>query len=227
MTGTRLRLAEWAEKGMPGLTRALATPAVRGVVSTASPRGDEYRAPGDATSLVVYFTGSPATARWLAGSLAVQLGCVVVVPARGADRASVLRDVADTHGVDPARVAVVAEGDAASAAIEACAGLRVSRLALLYPTGVDVDGPPSAPTTLLQAARHGPHRESVVALDRMLRQAGVAVRETEYEAVPDGWARHPKLVSGAQRALGDLVAFLERGFGTQSTFEVIPGWDLH
>lgn len=231
MTTARLRLVEWAERGMPVLTRAIATPAVRGARTRATDQGQEYSSDAAASSLVVYFTGLPETARWLAGSLAVRLATEVLVAdtraGRGADPAPLLAAAIADRGLDASRVAVVGEGDASTAAVTACAGIRVARLALLYPAIAEVEAPESMPTTLIQAARYGPDRAAVLALDALLRRSGVAVRETEYESVPDGWARHPKLVPGSSRALGDLVAFLERGFGVPSTFEVIPGWDLH
>lgn len=169
----------------------------------------------------MHLTTAPATARWIAGSLARDLGAVVVVPdapEHGAEALAALeRDLP---------LAVVGEGAACDAAAALARG-RARRLALVAPPrlAAAVDG--DWPTTLLQAAGDGEHRAAVVELERALRRAGVGVRETEYAGVDDDWARHPRVSRGASRALGDLVAFLDRGVGEAATFDVIPGWDLH
>ena len=228
MTSTRLRLVEWAERGAPSLTRAFTTPAVRGAQATSSPDG-VLHLPRDGTPgvLVVLFPDILATSRWLAGSLASRLRATVLVADPEHDPASILARALTTLESVPSTTAVVGEGGGADAAVRASTAVRVARLALLYPPPLVVDDPAALPTTLLQAAREGENRSATVALDAILRRAGVAVRETEYERIPDGWARHPRVAPGSARALDDLVAFLERGLGVPSTFGVIPGWDLH
>lgn len=215
---------------MPRLASAVAAPGVRGASSVRSEGGTLWRADGELPrSLVVCVSTHPSGMRWLAGSLAVRLAAVVLVspPVDSADLSTRATDLCRTHDVDPALTAVIADGDGAEAAIAATRVLTTARLVLISPPALPHVSPAGLPTTLIQASASGPGRASVVALDRAMRRAGVAVRETEYQGIADGWARYPRAVRGSRRALDDLVAFLERGIGEASTFDVIPGWDLH
>ena len=198
---------------------------VRGVSPASTDAGRLWRPDGGRIrALVICFTPDPAAFDWLAGSLALRLGAEVLVAARLGDPTASL--AAARSASDALPVAVVGEADAAPAAIEA-ARASGARLALLYPAALDGVEPAGIPTTLIQAAGSGAARPEVVRFDRALRLAGVAVRETEYADVTDGWARRRRRSSGSARALDDLVAFLDRGIGQASTFDVIPGWDLH
>ena len=216
---------------MPGLALALGTPRVRGATA-ASHDGGTIWTPRNTRprSLVVYFTTRPASARWIAGSLAERVNAAVFVPDSadepvGASARS--RQIIDSLKLDSALTVVIGEDDGARSAVAACPIVRAVRLALISPPPMADTDLTGIPTTLLQASRSSKNRREVVALDGELRRAGIAVRETEYESIADGWARYPRAVSGSGRALDDLIAFLERGIGTPSTFDVIPGWDLH
>lgn len=212
-----------------------AAPRVRGAEPDAVTGGTLWSsATRSSRALVVYLTAEPASARWLAGSLATRLDALLLVVDRSDQVDDVVAVVARTReatigdGTLPptAPVVVVGEGSAAPVALgvaHACA----SRLALLYPLSVGSESTARVPTTLIQAAGSGPERSRIVEFDRALRRAGVAVRETEYSDVDDGWAKRPRSSKGAARALTDLVGFLDRGIGQASTFDVIPGWDLH
>ncbi|WP_165069294.1 alpha/beta hydrolase family protein [Marisediminicola senii] len=250
-------LLRFTEKRMPALLPAMATRAVRGAVSRSTDLGTVWSSdavargagargaaatPAGADSpdaavapealvaphaLVIYLTRRPRDSRWLAGSLAVRLGAVVLVPRSLDDADTVVERAHRQLGTDPARTTIVAEAAAAGAAAEACRSSSVSRLALLYPTGLAASTVAGLPTTLIQAAQSGENRAAVVAIETAMRRAGIAVRETEYADIRDGWARYPAVTGGSKRALNDLVAFIERGMGRDSTFVVIPGWDLH
>lgn len=235
-----LRVVRWAEQNFPALARFLTAPAVAGATSEKSELGTVYL-PLDAEPhcLIVYFTAVSASARWLAGSLAVRLNARVLVPTqlpvRETDAATlVARAIAElAPTVDRDQTTVVGEEHGSRAAIAAALGnptsgtTGVSRLALLYPPEVPAALPGRLPTTMLQVNHNAANRSELVEFDRILRFNGVAVRETDYRTVGDQWARYPKRITGSKRALDDLVAFLDRGVGTPSTFEIIPGWDLH
>ena len=215
---------------MPRLGVAAATPGVRGASSGRSGAGTVWRSgTGVARSLLVCVSAHPPGMRWLAGSLAVRLPAVVLVSTPGDpdDLSTHAAALCRAHDIDQALTAVIGDGDAAEAAIAATRVLATARLALISPPALPHIAPAGLPTTLIQASASGPHRVGIVALDDAMRRAGVAVRETEYQGIADGWARYPRAVRGSGRALDDLVAFLERGIGESSTFDVIPGWDLH
>lgn len=232
------RLLKVAADRAPVLARAITTPAVAGAVVERGAAGTTWRSEQTPRALVVYLTGSPGLSRWLAGSVAVRLDALVLVPA-AVDTAAVeaavieaaVTDVrSDSRLADHLPLVIVGEADAAASAIAAGTALGAARLALLYPTGLPVGSPePRAPmpTTLIQAAADGADRGTIVAIDAAWRRAGIAVRETEYAGVDDGWARYPRASRGSRRALDDLIGFLDRGIGQASTFDVIPGWDLH
>lgn len=226
-----LRLARWAENRMPALSRFVATPRVRGTGSSRHLGGTVFTANRTTPrSLVICFAGHPPSGHWLAGSIAVRLDVAVFVPDVGIDLASAIGqavEIIDDLELDASLTVVVGEGGGAALAMPACRLMPVARMALLYPPPLPTTDVTDIPTTLLSASRTSAHRKDLVALDSALREAGVAVRETEYEKIPDGWARYPRAVRGSRRALDDLVGFLERGIGTPSTFDVIPGWDLH
>ena len=235
-----LRLVQWSEKRLPALAQFLTAPAVAGVVTEKSEPGTVYLPLAtEPHCLIVYFTEFPASARWLAGSLAVRLNARVLVPnqlpQQGPDAAALVTQ-AITHlapSVDRDQTTVVGEENGSGAALAAALGnpvsgtTPVSRLALIYPPEVPGTLPGRLPTTMLQVRHDAPNRPKLVEFDRVLRYSGVAVRETDYRTVGDQWARYPKRVAGSKRALDDLVGFLDRGVGTPSTFEIIPGWDLH
>lgn len=213
---------------MPTLARALATPAVRGTASVPHELGTLWQRPSShPRALVIYFTEFPETARWLAGSLALKLDTVVLVVGSLTIAPTSFSGLAASLGLDESLTAVVAEGAGTTAGLAACRAASVARIALLYPTGLNGAEPRGVPTTLLQSAVTSDGREEVVEFEVALRRSGVAVREMDYRTLGDGWARYPKAVAGSKKALEDLVAFLQRGIGTLSTFEVIPGWDLH
>lgn len=229
MGTARLRVAQWAERRAPGLWAAIGARPVKGTSSATVPGGTVWTGAGT-RFLVVLLSPDPRPARWLAGSLVVRLGAVVLVPDPEADARAIESQIAGlcaAHALDPALTVFVGEGASSARAAELCGRIAAARIALLAPTGLAGADVTRFPTTLIQAAAAGPQRAAVVELDTALRRAGVAVRETEYLDIPDGWARHPRSTPGSKRALDDLVAFLERGVGTSSTFEVIPGWDLH
>ena len=216
---------------MPALSRLVATPSVRGATSFGHVGGAVFTANSSKPrSLVICFAGHPSSARWLAGSLAIRLNAAVFVPNAGTDRAGATAraaEIVDELDLEPSLTVVVGEGGGAVLAMAVCRSMPVARIALLYPPPLSTEDVTGMPTTLLAASRSSEHRGELVALDTALRKAGVAVRETEYEKIADGWARYPRAVAGSRRALDDLIGFLERGIGTPSTFDVIPGWDLH
>lgn len=235
-----LRFVQWSEQRLPTVARFLTAPTVAGVVTEKSELGTVYLPlSAEPHCLIVYFTEFPPSARWLAGSLSVRLNARVLVPAvlpshdpdAAALVARAITGLAPT--VDRDQTTVVGEENGARSAIAAAVGngqssrTPVSRLALLYPPEVPETLPGTLPTTMLQVAHGAANRPQLVQFDRALRHSGVAVRETDYRTVGDQWARYPKRVTGSKRALDDLVGFLDRGVGTPSTFEIIPGWDLH
>ena len=231
MASPLLRFVRWAEGRAPGLAAAVASPRVRGASSARSGQGTLWQSEGSpARCLVLCLSGHPSGLRWLAGSIAARLPGLVYVAGVDEDAASAVeraRGIARERGLDAGLSAVVAEGDRAEAGVLASRMLPASRLVLVSPPGMPGLEPAGLPTTLLQASQSAADRAGVVELEAAMRRAGVAVRETEYRDIADGWARYPRAVPGSRRALDDLVAFLERGIGQQSTFEVIPGWDLH
>lgn len=229
MGTTKLRFARWAEQRTPRLWAAVGARPVRGVTTAAVPAGTLWTVT-ESAFLVVLLTSAPRPARWLASSLAARLGAVVFVPDPTADVPLLAKSIGElcrTFALDPAHTVLVGEGDGAHRAAALCGRVPAARIALLYPPGLPDADALAFPTTLIQSAANGQHRSAVVALDTALRRAGVAVRETEYLNIPDGWARYPRATPGSRRALDDLVAFLERVVGTAATFEVIPGWNLH
>ena len=231
MASQLLSFVRWAERHAPGLAAGAASPRVRGVTAVRSGQGTLWRSDGEpARCLVLRFSEHPSGLRWLAGSVAARLRGLVYAAGPDEDAASATehaRGIALDRGLDAGLSAVVAEGGRAEAGALASRMLPASRLVLIAPPGMPGLEPAGLPTTLLQASQSTADRAGVVALEMAMRRAGVAVRETEYRDIGDEWARYPRAVPGSRRALDDLVAFLERGFGQQSTFEVIPGWDLH
>ena len=200
--------------------------------------GSVWRAGGDGQPLIVVFSPHPAAMAWLASSIAVSLPAAVVVASSATDpRATVAAasHAASSLGADPERLAIIGESDAAGAALLACASGAgaAHRLALISPHLPDEPDRPSevsfdeVPPVLLQFSRDGVGAVAITALERRLRGAGVAVRAIDYARLADHWARYPRAVRGSARGLDDLVAFLRRGFAVESTFGVIPGWDLH
>lgn len=231
MSSQLLSLVRWAERHAPGLAAATASPRVRGASAVRSGAGTLWQGDGSpARGLVLCLSGHPSGLRWLAGSIATRLPGLVYVAGADEDPASAVehaRGVGRERGLDAGLSAVVAEGDRAAAGVLASRLLPASRLVLVAPPAIPQLEPAGLPTTLLQASQSGAGRPGVVELEAAMRRAGVAVRETEYRDIADEWARYPRAVPGSRRALDDLIAFLERGIGQQSTFEVIPGWDLH
>jgi len=190
--------------------------------------------------LVIVFSESPGALTWLASSIAAQLSAVVLVPPVGADPGSVVTAAggqAGRWGVDAARIAVLGEQRGTTAALSAVrpgpgsgpdsAPRAVARLALVSPRLPEIDDGVDLPPTLLQFSRSDADLARVVAFEKRLRLQGVAVRATDYTDIADGWTRYPRAIRHSKRALDDLVAFLRRGIGVDSTFDVIPGWDLH
>lgn len=187
-------------------------------------------ATGTSVTLVL-FSSSPGSMAWLASSIATALPATVVVAKTPDDPHSTLRTVQSELEPDASRLGVIGEGTAASAAIVAAsAGQRLALVSPEFPSSRNRSGMPSldgVPPTLLQFARNGASGGVIRDLETTMRDAGIAVRATDYTGIADGWARFPKAVRRSDRALDDLLAFLRRGFGTESTFQVIPGWDLH
>ena len=231
MASQLLRFVRWAEHRAPGLAAAAASPRVRGASAVRSGQGTLWQSDeSPARCLVLCLSGHPSGMRWLAGSIAARLPGLVYVAGAEEDATSAVEratGIARERGLDARLSAVVAEGDRAEEGVLASRILPASRLVLVAPPGMPGLEPAGLPTTLLQASQSAADRAGVVELEAAMRRAGVAVRETEYRDIADEWARYPRAVPGSRRALGDLVAFLERGIGQQSTFEVIPGWDLH
>ena len=227
---------------------------VRGVSRSSEDFGVVWRpAQVSGLPLIVVFSAKPSAMGWLASSLAAGLPAVVaVVDVASAGDAIPSADDAVTSAArlaaslaaDPARLGVVAEGRTAAIALQLAASRSmagpngpsrtpVSRLALIAPTFDDEVWPAGAtipsgfPPTLLQFARDGGAAAGCAALAAQLAAAGVAVRATDYQSPRDGWATRSRAVRQSQRGADDLQAFFARGFGSASTFHVIPGWDLH
>ncbi|MFP7833749.1 hypothetical protein [Marisediminicola sp. LYQ134] len=247
MSALSITVARWGLRIAPRLTTRLAAPRVRGttasavdggtlvVTSGASGVADASGAPSSTgasgssghglRTVVVIFSPRPLAMRWLAATLAKRLSAAVVIvdsiddPIAAVERARFLVD-------SELPVTVVGEGSAAAAALDA-SRQQVRRVALIAPREVGPVDPAGVPTTLIQDSESSPSRAETVALERALRSGGVGVREPGYRGVTDGWARLPRVSSGTQRALDDLVQFVERGVGPTATFDVIPGWDLH
>lgn len=226
-----LRFARMLEARSPRLAALVAVPRITGATRATGAAGQsEVWTPvathsGDAqvtastdhpSPRILIVADQPVSARWLAASISTALAAEVVT--------------ARPHRVTAAELAVdaiVGLGSAAGTAVSLCRTSRAGRLALISPLELPTSVPSGLPTTLIQASASGPQRPKVQEFERTLRATGTAVRDTDYPSTADEWVRLPRLVRGSTAALGDLVAFLERGIGVQSTFEVIPGWDLH
>jgi acetyl esterase/lipase len=188
--------------------------------------------------LIVVFSPAPAALGWLASNLAARLPAAVYVCASSPgsppldDTLRSVRDHAATRSVDVALLGLVAEDTAAPRVADGMAVLgTVTRLALVSPvldsTFVATADGAGFPPTLLQFARDGVLAADCELFAARLKESAVAVRSADYAAPADGWARRSRVRAGSAHALDDLVAFFERGLGTASTFQVIPGWDLH
>ena len=194
---------------------------------------------GAGLPLIVLFSPAPRSMGWLASHLAARLPAIVYSCAASPEYPDVggtlraVRDHTSSGTVDATRLGLVAEDAAAGPVLQFAAGTaEASRLALVSPllSGAlpdGISGLDGFPATLLQFSRDGERAAASVDLERRLRAAAVAVRATDYSTPADGWARRPRVRKGAGRGLDDLVAFFARGLGSASTFEVIPGWDLH
>ncbi|MFC0681882.1 hypothetical protein ACFFGH_28955 [Lysobacter korlensis] len=244
----RLSAALWAEHRLPGLARMLQPSAV--LPGELGPHGIVYRG-ADGGPLLVLVGGAAFEPLWLGSALASALGGVaVVVPEQDAGSlpAGALEETADepevrgaqiraaiasapTLRADAERVAIVGVGDGCSAALLTVAApataSAVRRLVLLTPTSAPKAEFGRVPPTFLQSAPQSATLAASRSLEIDLRDAGVAVRPVEYTGLPDAWVRYPRFAPGSKRAVGDIVAFLRRGFGMTGTFSVeIPGWDL-
>ena len=207
--------------------------------------------------LIVVFSSEPRSMAWVASSLAAALPAVVVVAAAVDDPVHTLAEAqlyAAELGADAGRVGIIGEGDASAPALQAAtassptsgsestsasvstsesasesgpADRSVDRVALISPQSLPASPAPPPPPTLLQFAQGGPRAAESEAWERRVKLAGVAVRAIDYTAVGDGWVRYPRAIRGSRRAHTDLLAFFRRGLGNESTFHVIPGWDLH
>ncbi len=62
------------------------------------------------------------------------------------------------------------------------------------------------PPALVQVAEHDPIRDDGVGYARVLRDAGVPVRLTEYVGMPHGFLAFPRLCRSAPQALAELCA---------------------
>jgi len=228
---TRMPLARWLFAGRPA---GAATRATDQLGTLWRPRAE------GPLPLVIVFSDSPGAMAWLASSIAAELSAVVLVPSTDADPLSVIAGAqvqAGLWGVDAARIAVIGEQRGTDAALSSAhaepgsapdAGTRaVARLALVSPRLPQTDKGLDLPPTLLQFSRSDADLAHIVAFEKRLRLNGVAVRATDYTDIGDGWTRYPRAIRHSTRALDDLVAFLRRGIGVDSTFDVIPGWDLH
>jgi hypothetical protein len=177
----------------------------------------------------VIFADAPYA--WLASRIAVQLSASVLVTTSESNPAGILDWVhtrtATVSNESTPPIGVIGVGAASALAVLAAADPRVSRLALISPTQLGPLPEAAIPPTLLQFTRSGINSSQIRLLDDQLRTSGTAVRATDYLTVSEDWARYPRAARGAQRGLDDLMAFLRRGFGTEATFHVIPGWDLH
>ncbi|MCU1406646.1 MAG: esterase [Glaciihabitans sp.] len=193
--------------------------------------------PGE-SPFVVVFANEPERLRWLPSSIAVGLGAAVLTVDAGIGlEPDLLRilDNAAARGIDTSRLGIIGEGNAAQTAINAATRMNTAtaartgtvRLALVSPGDITSSEPTALPPTLLQFSRASGAIDAITSVERALRANGVAARATDYTDLADGWQRFPKAVRGSRRGLEDLVAFLNRGLGEQSTFHVIPGWDLH
>ena len=213
--------------------------------------GTVYRG-ADAGPLIVLAGDRGAPPDWLGSALATAIGGIAIVladPREPADGAEHERTDAETEarrdspiasriltavaacaslGADADRVAIVAVGDSAPAALRAAAGRPPARrLVILAPTAASDGDLTGVPPTFLQSSPQSPSLPVSRSLEIDLREAGVAVRPVEYAALPDAWVRYPRFTPGSKRAVEDIAAFLRRGFGLDGTFSgVIPGWDL-
>jgi hypothetical protein len=220
----------------PGVIRRLfAGKTANGATSTSTPLGDLWHpSRTDELPLIVVYSSEPRSMRWIASSLAAALPAAVLVavePATDsvnvpAHTVSAAQSIAPQVRIDAARVGIVGEGDAAAAALHAASSSAL-RLALISPRGLGAAVVDGIPPTLLQFAQDGESAAESTAWERRLREAAVAVRAIDYTAVGDGWVRYPRAIRGSRRGYSDLLAFFRRGLGDESTFTVIPGWDLH
>jgi acetyl esterase/lipase len=218
---------------------------VSGVQSTTADVGTVWQPSSVAgVPVIVVFSTEPKSLAWIASVLAAQLPAVVVVAGSVTDPVGTLAaasTLAGQLGADASRVGVVGEGVAAASAVLAAASSTtnptpatsersdraVDRIALISPRKIGDTPTKGTPPTLLQFAQDGDAAPESALLERRLREAGVAVRSIDYTAVGDGWVKYPRAIRGARRGQTDLVAFFRRGLGDESTFDVIPGWDLH
>jgi len=223
---------------LPGARRLLASRAVAGAHSR-NESGLTVWTTGEAAAgapkrpLILLLSPEPTTVSWLASVLAVDLDAVVAVAPGGRDVGVALETAIQLPTVDAAKVGVLGDGAAAGDAIELCRSSdAVIRLALVTPAFRTAPAPAPdedahvLPPTFIQSSQHSAQAELITSLEVRLRAAGVAVRATEYTSVSDEWTRYPRFAGGASRARTDLVAFFRRGLGTETTFSVIPGWDL-
>ena len=193
--------------------------------------------------LIVVFSAEPRSMAWVASSLASALPAVVIVAAALDDPVHTLaaaQVAAAELGADADRIGIIGEGDASAPALQAATApsptsgsgsastdRAVDRVALISPESLPTAPAAATPPTLLQFAQGGSRAAESEAWERRVKLAGVAVRSIDYTAVGDGWVRYPRAIRGSRRAHSDLLAFFRRGLGNESTFHVIPGWDLH
>ncbi len=186
----------------------------------------EHGSPGVLGPLLVHCSDFPRSAGWFASVLAVRLGGTAVVPGVGSASGILAEASASARalGADEQKIVLIGEGDAVSAVLQAAADAREgnaspARLVLLHPNRLPSFDLAGLPPTFVQGSPASEVPSVSRALEMDLSEAGVAVRGVEYPQLPDGWARYPKWVSGADAVLDDIESFLRRIPGSRKDSE--------
>jgi acetyl esterase len=201
--------------------------------------------------LVVLFPADGSrTSAWLPSALARDLDAVVVMVQNPLWAGSPLSERVDTGiaalrwitahaaGWDASadRLGVVGDGPGADIVLDLTprnrseSGPYIARQVLVSPSVESSmpDNPRGLPTALVLAGEHDPMVAAITDLVDALKRAGVPARMVEYPGATSGWFRFPRVQrSVSERALDDIVRFLRRGLNEESSFRVIPAWDLH
>ncbi|WP_227497258.1 alpha/beta hydrolase [Planctomonas psychrotolerans] len=201
--------------------------------------------------LVVLFPADGSrTSGWLPSALARDLDAAVVLVRSPLEPGSALAERVDTAiaalrwaaahaagwNASADRLGVVGDGPGADIVEEltprnrAESGPHISRQVLVSPTGRahPPEFPAGLPTALILTGEHDPALSSTSDRVDALKRAGVPARMIEYPGAATGWFRYPKVSRRiAARGLDDVVRFLRRGLNEETSFRVIPAWDLH
>lgn len=201
--------------------------------------------------LVILLPGDGATASaWLPSTLAGELDAAVVVVRSPFEPEHPFTERVDTAsaavrwiaahaagwGASADRLGVVGDGPGADVLFALAprnrdeSGPHISRQVLISPgpDGTLPENMRGLPTALVQVGEHDSALSVTTARVDALKKAGVPVRMAEYPAASSGWFRYPKVQKRlSRRALDDAVHFLRRGLNQETSFRVIPAWDLH